>query len=140
VNIVAHLLVTLLFAKMANLSGMDFLLAMLFGVCIDFDHIIRLPLYLKQNGFKIVRYWNWRTGFQEPISYLWIVPLCLYFQTWVPVFFFTTHIVLDYLMSYKKQPFYPLSNFTIKERKTKIDDSLGIITVVISLCMFVFLV
>lgn len=139
-NIIAHLLVTLLFAKVTNLSGIEVFWALMFGVLIDLDHVIKLPLYIKQNGLKVVRYWNWRTGFQEPVSYTWIVPLCFYFQTWIPVFFFTIHIIMDYLMSYEKQPFYPFSDFTIKERKMKLDDSLGILTVVIALCMFVFLV
>ena len=139
-NIIAHILLTILFAKVANLSGIDFFWALMFGVFIDFDHMIKIPLYIKQNGLKIVRQWNWRTGFQEPVSYLWVVPLCIYFQTWVPVFFFTIHLILDYLMSYQKQPFYPFSSFTIKERKRKIDDSLGVLTVVSVLCMFVFLV
>ncbi|MFX0013086.1 MAG: hypothetical protein ACFFB2_04595 [Promethearchaeota archaeon] len=139
-NFLAHLIVTLVFVKIADLSGMNIFWALMFGVFIDFDHLIKLPLYIKQNGFKIVRYWNWRTGFQEPVSLLWIIPLNIYIHTWVPVFFFITHIVLDYLMSYEKQPFYPFSSFTIKQRKIKLDDSLGIVTVVIAICIYVFLV
>ena len=138
-NAIAHVLVTLLFVKLASLSGIDVFWAFLFGVAIDFDHLIKIPLYIKQNGFKVVRYWNWRTSFQEPVSYLWIVPLSIYFQTWVPVFFFTTHIALDYLMSYEKQPFYPFLEYTIPKVKLKIDDYLGAITVVITGCMLFFL-
>jgi membrane-bound metal-dependent hydrolase YbcI (DUF457 family) len=139
-NAIAHILVTLVFARVGNLSGIDIFLALLFGVAIDLDHLIKVPLYIKQNGLKVVRYWNWRTSFQEPVSYLWIIPLCIYFQTWVPVFFFTTHIVLDYLMSYEKQPFYPFSDFKIPNMKVKIDDYLGVLTAVVAGCMLFFLV
>jgi len=138
-NAIAHVLVTLLFVKLASLSGIDVFWAFLFGVAIDFDHLIKIPLYIKQNGFKVVRYWNWRTSFQEPVSYLWIIPLSIYFQTWVPVFFFTTHIVLDYLMSYEKQPFYPFLEYKIPKAKLKLDDYLGALTVVVTGCILFFL-
>ena len=139
-NIIAHLLVTFLFIKLGDLTGIDIFWAALFGVLIDFDHLIKVPLYLKQNGFKIVRYWNWRTSLQEPVSYLWIVPLAVYLQTWVPVFFFTTHLILDYIMSYEKQPFYPFLDVKIPKRKVKIDDFAGISTVVIVGCILLYLV
>jgi membrane-bound metal-dependent hydrolase YbcI (DUF457 family) len=109
----------LVFARVGNLSGIDIVLALLFGVAIDLDHLIKVPLYIKQNGLKVVRYWNWRTSFQEPVSYLWIV--------------------LDYLMSYEKQPFYPFSDFKIPNMKVKIDDYLGVLTAVVAGCMLFFL-
>ncbi|MHA2294251.1 MAG: hypothetical protein ACXACK_18985 [Candidatus Hodarchaeales archaeon] len=139
-NIIAHILVTFLFIKLGDLAGVDIFWAFLFGVFIDFDHFIKVPLYLKQNGFKIVRYWNWRTSLQEPVSYLWIVPLAVYLQTLVPVFFFTTHLILDYMMSYEKKPFYPFSDLKIPKMRVKIDDFAGISTVVIVGCMLLYLV
>jgi membrane-bound metal-dependent hydrolase YbcI (DUF457 family) len=138
-NVIAHILVTILFVKLTGLTGIEVFWAFVFGVAIDLDHLIKVPLYVKQNGLKVVRYWNWRTSFQEPVSYLWIIPLCIYFQTWVPVFFFTTHIILDYLMSYEKQPFYPFSEFKIPKQKVKIDDYLGVFTAVVTGCMLLFL-
>ena len=125
-NAIAHFLVTLVFAKVFNLTEYEFLLALLFGVLIDLDHLVKLPLYLKQNGLAVVRYWNWRTSLQEPVSLLWIVPVSLFLQSWVPVFFFLTHVALDYLMCYEKRPFFPFSDFTIAERKHKIDDVAGV--------------
>ena len=112
-NLLAHLLITLLLSEIMNLSQTELLWAVLFGVIIDFDHLLKVPLYLKQNGLKVVRYWNWRTAIQEPVSYLWIIPLSVYLQTLVPVFFFTTHLILDYTMSYEKRPFYPFSELKI---------------------------
>ena len=133
-NLLAHLLITILLAKVMSLSEPEFLLAMLFGVIIDFDHLLKAPLYLKQNGLKIVRYWNWRTSLQEPVSYLWIIPVSFYLHSWVPIIFFTVHLVLDYLCCFEKKPFYPFSDFVIKERKHKTDEIYGI--VVIAICMF----
>ena len=138
-NAIAHILVTVLCIKLFGLSGTNIFWAIIFGVVIDLDHLIKAPLYIKENGLKVVRYWNWRTSFQEPVSYLWIIPLCIYFQNWVPIFFFTTHLVLDYLMSYEKRPFYPFSDFKVPNMKIKIDDYLGALTVVISGCMLFFL-
>jgi hypothetical protein len=129
-----------LFIELTDITGIDILWAVIFGVIIDLDHLIKIPLYIKQNGLKIVRLWDWRTPFQEPISYSWIIPLSIFLHTWVPVFFFTIHILLDYLMSFKKKPLYPFSDFVIKEREVKFDVPLEIITMVTTLCMFVFLV
>ena len=139
-NLLAHLLITLLLSEIMNLSQTEILWALLFGVIIDFDHLLKIPLYLKQNGLKMVRYWNWRTSLQEPVSYLWIIPLSFYLQSWVPIIFFSVHLMLDYLCCFEKKPFYPFSDFKIKERKAKTDEIFGILTVVFSLCMFVFLV
>lgn len=139
-NLIAHVLVTVLFIKIGDLAGIDVFWAFLFGVLIDFDHFIKAPLYLKQNGFKIVRCWNWRTSLQEPVSYLWIVPLAMYLQTLVPVFFFTTHLILDYMMSFEKQPFYPFSDFTVPKMRVKTDDIFGILVVVIVGCILFYLV
>lgn len=140
-NLLAHLLVTVVLARLMGLStGIEYFWAILFGVLIDFDHFLKVPLYIKENGLKIERYWSWRTPLQEPISFLWIIPVCLYFQTLIPIVFFSAHLVLDYLMSYQKQPFYPFSQFTIKKREYEIDDALGIVTVVFSSCILLFLV
>ncbi|MFX0151544.1 MAG: hypothetical protein ACFFAJ_12230 [Candidatus Hodarchaeota archaeon] len=139
-NVIAHILITILFIELTDIKGIDILWAVIFGVIIDLDHLIKIPLYIKQNGLKIVRLWDWRTPFQEPISYLWIIPLSIFLQTWVPLFFFTIHILLDYLMSFKKKPLYPFTDFEIKEREVKFDAPLEIITMVTTLCMFVFLV
>jgi membrane-bound metal-dependent hydrolase YbcI (DUF457 family) len=139
-NVITHLLVSLFLIELTGITGLDILWAITFGVLVDLDHVIKIPLYLKENRFKIVRLWDWRTPFQEPISYLWIVPLSLYFQTWVPVLFFTVHLCLDYMMSYKKKPFYPFSEFTLKERELKFDNAADILTMVTVVCMFLFLV
>ncbi|MHA1941513.1 MAG: hypothetical protein ACXABI_05345 [Candidatus Hodarchaeales archaeon] len=139
-NIIAHVLVTILFIKIGDLAGVDIFWAILFGVVIDLDHLIKAPLYLKQNGFKTVRLWNWRTSLQEPVSYLWIIPLAVYLQTWVPVFFFTIHLILDYMMSFEKQPFYPFSEFKIPKMSSKNDGFIGISIVVIVGCILLYLV
>jgi len=119
-TVFTHTLVTLFFVRLFNLSGREEVLAWLFGVAIDLDHLIRLPLYLKLHKFKIIKNFPWRTPLQEPISLLWITPLSIYLQSWVPVVFFLFHLALDYSMNYTKRPFYPFSNFEIKGQPPRV--------------------
>ncbi len=118
-NILIHILITVLIIHLMDLSGIDVLWALLFGILIDLDHLVKIPLYVKQNGFSVIRYWNWRTPLQEPISLLWVIPLSVYLNTFVPVLFFLSHIALDYIKGFEKKPFFPFSNYTIKHRKNR---------------------
>ncbi|RMF06789.1 hypothetical protein D6764_01415 [Candidatus Woesearchaeota archaeon] len=135
-NILAHLFSVLLAARHLNLSSSDMALAVIFGVLLDADHILKLPLYYSLPKSKRKRHFNWRTPLQEPVSLLWIVPLSIYLQTMVPVLFFILHLALDYLMSYPKKPFFPYSNFSLKPtQKLKRDLAFEIIFTVV-LCIF----
>ena len=107
----AHLLVTSAGAKLMSLQGQEMLLAYGFGVLIDADHIIKLPKYFKKHNLKIVRGLRWRTVLQEPVALLWIIPLCFYLSTWVPLIFFVGHLILDYASGFLKKPFSPFSNY-----------------------------
>ncbi len=138
-NIMIHLLQTIFFAKLLDLSINEIIWAILFGVLIDLDHLVKIPLYLKQNGFKVVRYWNWRTPIQEPVSYLWVIPLSFYFHSWNPILFFTAHLVLDYIKGYQKKPFFPFIDFRIPERKRKRTKLVERAIEVMSLCTLLFL-
>ncbi|MFX1514057.1 MAG: hypothetical protein ACFFCQ_15870 [Promethearchaeota archaeon] len=140
-NVIAHVLVTWVLVELFNLSEYEMILAVLFGVVIDLDHLVKVPIYVKENGLKVVRHWNWRTGLQEPVSLLWIIPISFFLQTWVPIFFFLMHLSLDYLMSYEKRPFYPYNAFIINDKGNFTSDSLlGILVSVISLSALIFLV
>ena len=114
-TIIPHLLVTTLGVQVMGLYGGDIALAYTFGYGVDLvDHPIKLPLYLKKNGTKNKKYYHWRTPLQEPVALLWIIPLSIYLHTPVPVIFFLSHILLDYLISYDKRPWYPFSMYTTK--------------------------
>ena len=107
-----------------GLEGSDIVLAYIFGYGIDLvDHPIKLPLYLKKNGKKNEKHYHWRTPLQEPVALMWIVPLSLYLGTYVPVLFFVSHFVLDYMVSYEKRPWYPFSTYTTEGILRKYSDA-----------------
>jgi membrane-bound metal-dependent hydrolase YbcI (DUF457 family) len=110
-----HLLLTTLGVQVFGLHGADMATAYAFGYGIDLiDHPIKLPLYLKKNGTNNEKHYHWRTPLQEPVALIWIVPLSIYFATWIPVVFFLSHVLLDYLVSYDKRPLYPFSMYTTR--------------------------
>ncbi len=112
-TIIPHLLVTSLGVQALGLEGRDIVLAYSFGYGIDLlDHPIKLPLYLAKNGRANEKHYHWRTPLQEPIALLWIAPLSVYLGSYVPVLFFISHVLLDYMVSYEKRPWYPFSSFT----------------------------
>lgn len=105
-TIVTHALATTLGVRVLKLTGSDTVLAYVFGVGVDIDHAIKLPFYWKA-GLRKERGYYWRTSLQEPVALLWIVPLCLFLGTWVPVLFFLIHLAMDYSVGYEKMPWYP---------------------------------
>lgn len=131
-TIVGHGLVTAAGVAILGLSGSEVWLAAAFGIMVDADHILKLPAYLTKHQFPIThllrgpypkeRYYNWRTSIQEPVALLWIVPLSIYLGTAIPVLFFSTHLLLDYLMDYRKMPFFPYSDFTTSGLLTGLND------------------
>lgn len=116
----SHILVTTAGVQLLGLHGSDLILAYSFGVLIDFDHIIKAPLYFNKYKFKTTKHYNWRTPLQEPVSLLWVLPLSAFINTYVPTIFIIGHIVLDYFVDYPKHPFFPYSNFETKGFLSKI--------------------
>jgi hypothetical protein len=108
-SIITHVLATTLGVKLFKLHGRNGLLAYLFGVAVDLDHLIKAPFYLRSVGFQRKKGYYWRSSLQEPIALLWIVPLSIFLGTWVPVGFFLIHVTMDYLVRYEKMPWYPYS-------------------------------
>src|SRR2546425_67376 len=80
-----------------------------FGVGVDVDHAIKAPFYLRAIGLRDKRGYYWRSSLQEPVALLWIVPLCVFLGTVVPIVFFAIHVAMDYSVSFEKMPFYPYS-------------------------------
>ena len=113
-TLVTHILATTAGIQLLNLDEKGIILALIFGVAIDLDHVLKVPSYLKENKFKYKRHFPWRTFLQEPISFLWIIPICLILGTIIPIIFFSLHLLLDYCTNYAKKPFYPFSNYSTK--------------------------
>jgi len=108
-TIVTHILATTLGVQVLGLHDGDVALAYGFGVAVDIDHLVKAPFYLRAVGLRDKRGYYWRSSLQEPVAYLWIIPLCLMLGTFVPLVFFTIHLLMDYSVSYEKMPFYPYS-------------------------------
>jgi hypothetical protein len=89
-------------------------LAYLFGVAVDVDHALKAPFYLRAVGLQDKRGYYWRSSLQEPVAFLWIVPLSLWLGTIVPIVCFAVHLLLDYSVSYEKMPFYPYSPYVTR--------------------------
>jgi hypothetical protein len=121
-TIVTHIVATMVGVKALDLHGRNAVLAWIFGIGQDIDHLVKLPFYLRTVGLKNRKGYYWRSSLQEPVALLWILPVCLFFQTWVPAIFFTIHLALDYSVGFEKMPFYPYSPHITRGWLTKIPD------------------
>ncbi len=108
-TIFTHILATTLGVKLGGLHGRDIALAYAFGVAVDVDHAVKAPYYLRAIGLKNKRGYYWRSSLQEPVAFLWVIPLAVALGTVVPVVFLAIHIAMDYSVRYEKMPFYPYS-------------------------------
>jgi hypothetical protein len=109
-TIFTHILATTAVVQAMQLRNpKEIALAYLFGVAVDVDHAIKAPFYLRAVGLRDKRGYYWRSSLQEPVAFLWIVPLCLWLGTLVPIVVFAVHLSMDYSVSFEKMPFYPYS-------------------------------
>jgi len=135
-TIVTHALATTLGVRLLKLTGSDVVLAYVFGVGVDLDHVIKAPFYLKAIGLKNERGYYWRTSLQEPVALLWILPLCFFLGTWVPAIFFVIHLAMDYSVGYEKMPWYPYSPLVTQGFLVRVSDKAKeAILIVVLLCM-----
>jgi hypothetical protein len=108
-TVFTHILATTLGVQALDLRGRDAALAYSFGVAVDIDHALKAPFYLRAVGLRDQRGYYWRSSLQEPVAFLWIVPLCLWLGTAVPLLFFAIHLLMDYSVRFEKMPLYPYS-------------------------------
>jgi len=132
-TIVTHLLATTLGVQAMGLEGRDRVLAYAFGMGVDIDHAVKAPFYLRAVGLRDKRGYYWRSSLQEPVALLWIVPLCVFLGTLLPIVFFAMHVAMDYSVRFEKMPFYPYSPWVTRGWLTSIPDKLkeGIVFVVL---------
>jgi hypothetical protein len=117
-----HFLATTLGVQALGLAGQDRVLAYAFGMAVDVDHLVKLPFYLRAVGLHDKRGYYWRSSLQEPVALLWILPLCYFLGTAVPLLFFAIHVALDYSVRFEKMPFYPYSAYVTRGWLTNISD------------------
>ena len=121
-TIVTHFLATTLGVQAMGLEGRDRVLAYAFGMGVDVDHAVKAPFYLKAIGLRDKRGYYWRSSLQEPVALLWIVPLCVFLGTVVPIIFFAIHVAMDYSVRFEKMPFYPYSPWVTRGWLTRVPD------------------
>jgi len=128
-----HLLATTLGVQAMGLEGRDRVLAYAFGMGVDIDHAVKAPFYLRAVGLRDKRGYYWRSSLQEPVALLWIVPLCVFLGTLLPILFFAMHVAMDYSVRFEKMPFYPYSPWVTRGWLTSIPDKVkeGIVFVVL---------
>jgi hypothetical protein len=124
VTVFTHILATTLGAQALGLEGRELVLAYGFGVGVDVDHAIKAPFYLRHVGLRDKRGYYWRSSLQEPVALCWIVPLCFFLGTTLPIVFFAIHVALDYSVRFEKMPFYPYSPWVTRGWLTEVPDRL----------------
>jgi hypothetical protein len=117
-----HFLATTLGVRVMGLTGQDRVLAYIFGMAIDVDHLVKAPYYLRAVGLHDKRGYYWRSSLQEPVALLWILPVCYFFGTIVPALFFLIHVAMDYSVRFEKMPFYPYSDYVTRGWLTGVSD------------------
>ena len=118
-----HFFATSLGVQALGLTGQDLALAYTFGMAVDVDHVIKLPYYLRAVGLHDKRGYYWRSSLQEPVALLWILPLCYFLGTVIPLLFFLIHVAMDYSVRFEKMPFYPYSTYVTRGWLTNIPDN-----------------
>ncbi len=140
-TVLSNMLITTTGVLALGLEGSDLFLAYGFGVGVDLDHLVKAPLYYKKHKFQKERHYHWRTSLQEPVSFLWIIPLSIFLRTPVPVIFFLLHVFLDYFMSYDKMPVYPYSRWKTRGFLVSVRDSRKeLFTIAFLVCTILLLV
>jgi hypothetical protein len=122
VTIFTHFLATTVGVQALGLHGRDAGLAYGFGMGVDIDHVVKAPYYLRAVGLRDKRGYYWRSSLQEPVALCWIVPLCFFLGTALPIVFFAIHVALDYSVRFEKMPFYPYSPWVTRGWLTEVPD------------------
>ncbi|HET7791008.1 MAG TPA: hypothetical protein VFK78_09445 [Gemmatimonadales bacterium] len=140
-TIVTHVLATTLGVQAMELHGSEVALAYAFGIGVDVDHAVKAPFYLKAIGLRDKRGYYWRSSLQEPVALLWILPLCVFLHTLVPLVFFAIHVAMDYSVSFEKMPLYPYSPWVTRGWLLNIPDKvkevvLAIVLVALNALLF----
>lgn len=106
----SHLLATLLACALLALARpvapKEWLLALLFGVAIDLDHLLQLPTYVATHGLADLRpaailSWgsDWQGFLHTPWALMLVLPACFVFASWFPLAFWGLHMFQDFVIA-----------------------------------------
>jgi hypothetical protein len=127
---ITHLVVSLLLIELLTLDRNDAFVALLFGVFIDFDHLIGLEKYAKANGIRAVFNFDslthaggqWKSLMHSPMAIGVVGPLSVASRLMVPLLFWGVHILMDFV-----EENY-LGNFSAPEAMLLAIASIGLVT------------
>lgn len=110
-----HFIITSIIATAMQLKGTELLLAFLFGVLIDFDHLAsfsRLKYYFsaetKKIAWKMNAYKKTHTIIHEPVFILAVWIFSYLARNYIPIIFWSLHVFLDHVViRCERQPFVP---------------------------------
>lgn len=102
-----HLAVVVLFGLLVPLNKNEWLVLLMFGVVVDFDHVFAAPRYIGDNGWSAVLRPTWDDGsgepykslFHEPIAFFVVSPLSIGWRYLLPLLAWSSHVGLDWLQN-----------------------------------------
>lgn len=106
----SHLLATLLLCLLVSLARpvtpKGWLLAIGFGVAIDLDHLLQIPVYVATHGAGALTpaamlAWGgaWQGFMHTPWALALAVPASLVFASWFPLAFWGLHMAQDFVVA-----------------------------------------
>jgi len=104
---IVHLLVVFVLIKAFHLDRVEALVALLFGVFIDIDHIFGMVDFIKVQGFTGAFDLNaalssdiqWKSLLHSPIAATIIAPISIGFRMAVPILAWGLHLMMDYVQT-----------------------------------------
>lgn len=113
----SHFIATTLMANALSLNQKELVLAYIFGVMIDFDHLLwsenRKEMFYK-GAWRGRSENNLHTIVHEPIFGIVVFLISILFSSFIPLIFWFLHILLDTLVISHKQPLRPFKSKTYK--------------------------
>jgi hypothetical protein len=128
---ITHLVVSLLLIELLTLDRNDAFVALLFGVFIDFDHLIGLKDYAKANGIRAVfdldslthADGQWKSLLHSPVAIAVVGPISVASRLMIPLLFWGVHISMDFV----EESF--LGNFSTPEAMLLAISGIGLVTI-----------
>jgi hypothetical protein len=86
-----------------NLNRHERFVALLFGVFIDFDHLLAVPRYLADNslssmmvfGFEDPSGLPWKSVLHRPVGAFIVLPMAIGWRFMIPAAFWCVHMLMD---------------------------------------------
>ena len=102
---ITHIAVTLLLILIMKLDRNESLVALLFGVFIDLDHLLAVPDFIMKEGIKnitnvdsmLAADVHWKSAMHSPVAIMIVAPASVAFRMAIPMVFWSVHIAMDFV-------------------------------------------